>query len=648
MAILIGTGKNQVPTNGDLGSLAYQNHDEVEIDNGRAALDEYQKTFKAPKIKPTLNLPFAKMQTFDPRVTFTRASDAYEYKGDSVKAEENLVLYSEQFDNAYWIKSNVTVEANQTLAPNGTNTADLLAETATTAVHNITAPTLTTGAVSSQYVSSFYVKKGNGATAPDWIQIYWGGSANTAAYVNFNISNGTLGASGGGAIGAISLSANGFYRIAMIATANPTSSLLSSLVFTNNSDALGRAPSYTGQTTSDVFVWGAQLEQRSTLTDYQRTTDRIIQKYVDTYSLVTSNKPRFKEIDPVTKERKGLLVEEARTNFFTRSNQFTDAVWQKGSVTVIAGVPDVLANNGFYIREQNDSALKYLFTNSGIGITPNVSVTISAFFKEAPGAKRYVQFSNNDAISSERNLAVFDVAAKTFIAASGVTATVESFSNGWVRATATFTSASSTLSNQIRLRNSFSLGSSYQGDGFSGIYISQAQLEVGSFATSPILTLGSTVTRAEENSTVPISNFQNYAEGTIYGDFQSIGENNTDVNTVGFFGPSSGISIIDKNGQSGQIFTSGFVIRVNQVVGVRNSLYNKKAISYTFDSVISSGNGFVTPPIVPAAIPNDITGFAVGSTTPGQKCVSFIRHVVYYPKALTADELAFLTRNTNE
>ena len=36
----------------------------------------------------------------------------------------NLVQYSEQFDNAWWVKYQVNVTADNTTAPNGTTTAD--------------------------------------------------------------------------------------------------------------------------------------------------------------------------------------------------------------------------------------------------------------------------------------------------------------------------------------------------------------------------------------------------------------------------------------------------------------------------------------------------------------------------------------------
>ena len=46
---------------------------------------------------------------------------------------ENLFPYSQEFDNAYWGKARSTATADQGVAPDGTTTADLITQTASTA-----------------------------------------------------------------------------------------------------------------------------------------------------------------------------------------------------------------------------------------------------------------------------------------------------------------------------------------------------------------------------------------------------------------------------------------------------------------------------------------------------------------------------------
>src|SRR6056300_871074 len=119
----------------DEGDLVYDtNANAVKVYNG-TSFDTIQQgiTDVAPtrhSIRPSLNLDFANSKVLDPRITFTRGSNATYYDGyTSVKAEENLVRDSQDFDNSDWTKSNTTITANSTTAPDGTTTAETLTET---------------------------------------------------------------------------------------------------------------------------------------------------------------------------------------------------------------------------------------------------------------------------------------------------------------------------------------------------------------------------------------------------------------------------------------------------------------------------------------------------------------------------------------
>lgn len=188
--------------------------------------------------------------------------------GRAPKVRRQLFTYTEQFDNAVWTKLACTVTANAVAAPDGATTADKLIEAATTAIHGITQSVSYTSGV--QYTMSCYMKKGVGATAPDWMQVTFNATAfGSSQYANFNLNTGAVGTVVGGSA-TIADAGGGWYRVTFTASATSTTSGASSVAFTNNSNAAGRVPSYAGATTSDVFLWGAQIEAGSTVTAYQK------------------------------------------------------------------------------------------------------------------------------------------------------------------------------------------------------------------------------------------------------------------------------------------------------------------------------------------------------------------------------------------
>ena len=70
------------------------------------------------------------------------------------KASTNLLLRSQEFDDASWLKTNANVTANLTTAPDGTLTADALIENTANGFHRILKNTSLGGSVdSSEYLS---------------------------------------------------------------------------------------------------------------------------------------------------------------------------------------------------------------------------------------------------------------------------------------------------------------------------------------------------------------------------------------------------------------------------------------------------------------------------------------------------------------
>jgi hypothetical protein len=173
----------------------------------------------------------------------------------------NLLTYSEQFDNAAWTKLQSSVTANSATAPDGTTTADSLIEDSSTNTHLVLQ--IPSGvSANTVFTMSVYVKP-NGR---NWIRLVENNGSGIAAY--FDIQNGALGTVLGGTT-AISSVGNGWYRCSIRGT---TGAAQTSINFNIRLANANGGESYTGNGTSGVFIWGAQVEL-GTSTDYQPITD---------------------------------------------------------------------------------------------------------------------------------------------------------------------------------------------------------------------------------------------------------------------------------------------------------------------------------------------------------------------------------------
>lgn len=164
----------------------------------------------------------------------------------------NLVTYSEQFDNAIWDKLGLSVTANAVADPRGTTTADFIKENSAGGAHGINYTSSGISIVNgSNYIFSVYLK----ANGRDVVNVY--GDA-VAGYLNssstkVNLTTGTVVSLGGATSASVTSVGNGWYRVSITATA--TNSTASPGVYLTD----GTNQSYTGDNTSGVYIWGAQL-----------------------------------------------------------------------------------------------------------------------------------------------------------------------------------------------------------------------------------------------------------------------------------------------------------------------------------------------------------------------------------------------------
>ena len=182
-----------------------------------------------------------------------------------LSARYNLLTKTEQFDDAVWVKSGATVTANAATAPNGTLTADKLVEDTANAQHpwyqqlTVSAGTLTYSA---------HIKRIPGSSR--YVALYSQGVA--SAWAIFDPTVGSVTATGGNnyVSSAVVLVSDNWYRCS-ITFAATSGSLLAVAYLTNSS--VTPAPSYTGDGTSGIYIWGADLRVANdgvNLPPYQR------------------------------------------------------------------------------------------------------------------------------------------------------------------------------------------------------------------------------------------------------------------------------------------------------------------------------------------------------------------------------------------
>ena len=268
-------------------------------------------------------------KSFSDIVNFSRTSNATVTRADGTigYAPHNLLTFSEQFDNAAWVKARTTISANAITAPDGTLTADAVYETADTGTHLL----LQNGTTAGQaFTVSFYVKGGLGR---NWIWlrniINAGGGAPGVGSAYFDITNGVVGTVSAGVTATIIPLSNGWYKCSST-TANTATSTQGWGIGIASAD---NVDSYTGDITKGIYVWGAQLEIGSTATTYNPTTVKNLLGYSELF-------------DNAAWTKSNSFVQ---TNLLTYSEAFDNAAWVKTNVSVTAN--SLNAPNGYQTAE---------------------------------------------------------------------------------------------------------------------------------------------------------------------------------------------------------------------------------------------------------------------------------------------------------
>ena len=208
-------------------------------------------------------------------------------EGSIPKYYTNLLTYSEQFDNAAWIKASLAVTGgsiNAETAPDGTTTADRVLETGATVSHYIGRDTGSPGASTDIRTFSVYAKGGLGR---DFVSICAGNAAGGPYYtVTVNLNTGAVTQADLVNTGtwftttptnSVTSVGNGWYRISI--TARQVQYYLASpnTTGTPTSGAVWGFGSYASDVAKGVILWGGQLEWGTTASPYVQTVASTVQ-----------------------------------------------------------------------------------------------------------------------------------------------------------------------------------------------------------------------------------------------------------------------------------------------------------------------------------------------------------------------------------
>lgn len=426
------------------------------------------------------------------------------YISTSVK---NMLGFSEQFDNAAWTKTRVTVTANAVLGPSpldAATNADKVVEATDVATNRQLQQTVSVVS-GTTYALSVYAK----AAERSGINLRFG-SGFAAGNVTFDLSAGTLTSSGAVASSSITSIGSGWYRCfcAFVATSSTSAG---AQVFLHN----GSSITYDGVAGNGVYLFGAQVSPSGSLDTYVPTIAAAP-------SSAAYHGPAF-GYDPAALTARGLRSEEARTNL-TPGLVSNSTYWTALASVITQGATAPDGNATAFTITCNAGGVTSYGANLAAASIPTITagaMTASLFVKAGSGG--WFRLIMSDATTPTIGAQCYFNTATGALgtvgtqsgAPSSVSAVVQTISNGWYRISLTATlGAATTATMLLRLVSANGVTTDV---GSSVALVFNPQLEVGGFATSPILTSTTTVARSADLCSInPLGSWFNATEGTLF------------------------------------------------------------------------------------------------------------------------------------
>lgn len=391
---------------------------------------------------------------------FTRQSIGTRVRKDGLIEEAktegsitNLILNSEDFSTNWTNFNGASISTDQTLAPDGTNTADKIISNGTN--YSFTRPTSNITVTNAKYyTASIYVKAD--VETVGYIRCDYG----TLIYNRkFDLTAGTLSTGFDNTANIpeaerIEELANGWYRISITDVVD-TISFEMRIYCADGSASSG----------DSLFLWGAMVSEGA-LSDYIKTEGSQVTETVETFTDV----PR---LDWYNSNCPSLLLESQRTNLLKYSEDLTNAVWVLLSDGT--GSNPVVTSNYSIAPNGTLTADRVVFDKGGGTSSTDYSI-IRQFVSGTTQRVSSIYMKSNT--NENYNIGVDDAGTVDVVT---VTPQWQRFEH----------SGSAKFRLQLSLRQS-------QTSDFADVSIWGGQLEDGTYPTSYIKTDASTVTRLKD------------------------------------------------------------------------------------------------------------------------------------------------------
>ena len=357
------------------------------------------------------------------------------------------------------------------------------------------------------------------------------------------------------------------------------------------------------------------------------------------------NEARF-DHNPSTGESLGLLVEEARTNLFLRSQDLLTSPNLSGATlgdfftSTVDALPSPSGSTNETVKfVSTPTTSQGLFLRQG-----GLSLTAQTYTVSV-----YVYVPTQAGVTNWQML--WDYADS----ADSVQTTTQTTFDRWVRISAptTLTSTRSFIDFNFRINNSGAPTTS----GIT-LYAWGAQLEAGAFPTSYIPTEASTRTRAADNASITGKNFSewyNPTEGSVYCRYNRIGIQAASTTVPTPWGVSDGTF------SNYMTLIGGYSVPSNRRFDIINSdsataqldftgtetaqTFNKVCVTYKLNDIAGSYNAQTVLTDTSSNIPS-VNQLCIGRRDPAT-LVDYlngnISRLTYYPKRLPNSQLQTLT-----